>query len=82
MPDLGQSGGRPTSGQEAQVGPLLAARLKFEAENPRPESLVRAERAIVRALNDAGFGRQGQVTRQEGFEIAVDDLLIRVEIMR
>lgn len=58
---------------------LLAERLAWEAANPRPETLRRVERTIVRALNAAGFGRQYQVTRDGGFEIAVDDLLIRVE---
>jgi hypothetical protein len=60
--------------------PLLAARLIWEAENPRPEPLVRAERAIVRALRDAGFGSQSQVTRAGGFEIATDTIVVRVEI--
>jgi hypothetical protein len=59
---------------------LLAKRLAWEAENPRPEQLVRAERAVVVALNEAGFGRQYQVTRAEGFDIAVDDLLVRVSL--
>lgn len=58
---------------------LLRARLEWEAANPKPESLRRAERMIVRALVAEGFGRQYQVTRQDGFEISVDDLLIRVE---
>jgi hypothetical protein len=60
-------------------GPLLTARLKWEAENPRPWQLVAAERAIVRGLKDAGLGSQYQVTHQDRFEIAVGDLLIRVE---
>jgi hypothetical protein len=58
---------------------LLEARLAWEREHPRPETLVRAEKTIVQALNAAGFGRQYQVTRENGFEIAVDDLIIRVE---
>lgn len=60
--------------------PLLAARLAWEAENPRPEPLRRAERAIVRALRDAGFGSQSQVTRGDGFDIATDDIIVRVEV--
>lgn len=68
--------------QEAEVGPLLAARLEYEAENPRPDVLTRAERAIVRGLNAEGFGRQHQVTRPDRFEIAVDGLLIRVETLQ
>jgi hypothetical protein len=66
--------------QEAQIGPLLAERLRYEAEHPRWGSLVRAERAIVRALNEAGFGLQYQVTREHSFEIVVDDLRIRVDV--
>lgn len=58
---------------------LLAARLRAERENPRPVSLIHAERMIVQGLNAYGFGRQSQVTRDCGFEIAVDDLLIKVE---
>lgn len=65
---------------EIEIGPLLAARLAWEAENPRPESLRKIERMIVRGLVADGFGRQYQVTREDGFEIAVGDLLIRVEI--
>lgn len=64
-----------------EAGPLLRARLEAEAANPRAESIVRAERAIVRALVAEGFGRQHQVTRRDRFEIAVDDLLIRVEVV-
>jgi len=62
-----------------EPNPLLHARLEWEAANPKPETLRRVERTIVRALNAAGFGRQYQVTRHDGFEIAVDDLIIRVE---
>lgn len=62
------------------MGPLLLRRLAWEIENPRPESLIRAEKTIVQALNAAGFGRQYQVTRQDGFAIAVDDLVIRVDV--
>lgn len=62
-----------------QPGDLLAARLAWERANPRPVSLVHAERMIVQGLNAYGFGRQSQVTRQDGFEIAVDDLIVRVE---
>jgi hypothetical protein len=65
---------------EVEAGPLLKARLEYEAANPRPETLVRAEKAIVRALVAEGFGRQYQVTRDDSFEIAVDDLLIRVRV--
>lgn len=66
---------------EVECGPLLAARLRWETENPRPESLRRAEKMLVQALVASGFGRQYQVTRADGFEIAVDDLLIRVELL-
>lgn len=59
---------------------LLRQRLAWEAANPRPEVLRRAERAIVRALRDGDFGFQAQVTHQDGFEIAVDGLLVRVEL--
>ena len=61
------------------VGPLLQARLAWEAANPRPESLRRVERMIVRGLKDEGLGPQSQVTHECGFEIACDDVLIRVE---
>jgi hypothetical protein len=61
-------------------GDLLAKRLAWEREHPRPESLRQVERMIVQGLNAYGFGRQYQVTRADGFEIAVDDLLIRVEL--
>jgi hypothetical protein len=61
------------------MGPLLRARLAAEKANPRPGSIIRAERAIVRALVAEGFGPQSQVTRHDRFDIAVDDLLIRVE---
>lgn len=33
---------------------------------------------IVQGLNAYGFGRQAQVTNSDYFEIAVDDLVIRV----
>jgi hypothetical protein len=59
---------------------LLAKRLRYERENPRPMALVHAERMIVQGLNEYGFGPQHQVTRADGFEIAVDDLLIRVQL--
>lgn len=58
---------------------LLARRLAWERAHPRPEALRHAERMIVQGLEAYGFGRQYQVTRNDGFEIAVDDLLIRVE---
>lgn len=58
---------------------LLEQRIAWEQANPRPESLRKAERVIVTALNAAGFGRQSQVTKRDGFDIAVDDLVIRVE---
>lgn len=64
----------------SEFGPLLAARLAWEAEHPRSEVLMRAERAIVRGLVAEGFGPQHQVTRHDRFEIAVDGLLIRVEL--
>ena len=41
-------------------------------------ALRRAEQAIVRALNDAGFGQQSQVTRSDSFDIAVDGVVVRV----
>lgn len=61
-------------------GPLLAARLEWEREHPRNEQLVRAERAVVQGLDREGFGTQHQVTRDGGFEIAVDDLLVSVRL--
>lgn len=62
-------------------GPLLRARLEWEAEHPRPESLRRAERAIVRALAaEFGPGQQHQVTTEAGFDIAIEDVLIHVEL--
>ena len=61
-------------------GSLLDARLAWEAANPRPENIRRAERMIVRALVAEGFGRQTQVTHHDRFSIAVDNLIIRVEI--
>jgi len=69
-----------TRPSNSEAGPLLRRRLEWEAENPRPESISRAERAIVRSLVAHGFGRQYQVTHHDHFEIAVDDLLIRVEV--
>ena len=65
---------------QIEAGPLLKARLEYEAANPRPETLVRAERAIVRALVAEGLGRQYQVTGSDRFEIAVDDLIISVRV--
>jgi hypothetical protein len=62
------------------VGPLLKKRLAWEQENPRPEPLVRAEQAVVRALRDAGFGPQSQVTHRDGFDIATDTVLVRVTV--
>jgi hypothetical protein len=66
--------------RQTTVGPLLAARLAWEAENPRPEPLRRAEETIVRALNDAGFGRQHQHTYAEGFTIDTGEIVVRVEL--
>lgn len=60
---------------------LLARRLQQERENPRPLSLVHAERMIVQGLKAYGFGIRHQVTRENGFEIATDDLLIQVKIV-
>jgi hypothetical protein len=59
-------------------------------ERYRPESedeppLRTAERAIVRALMDSGLGpagQQSQVTHADRFEIATDDVVIRVELNR
>jgi hypothetical protein len=45
----------------------------------RPESLRRVEDAITRALVGADFGQQWLTIRDNGFEITVDGLLIRVE---
>lgn len=48
--------------------------------------LRRAERAIVRGLKAEGLGPQHQVTREDGFEIAVGEgysgpyVVIRVEL--
>lgn len=71
----------PRRGLRMSDHSLLRARLEWEAANPRPESLLRAERAIVRALADEfGKGQQFQVTRHDGFDIAIADLLIRVEV--
>lgn len=42
--------------------------------------LRRAERAIVRGLRDAGLGDQSQVTHADRFEIATDDLIVRVTL--
>jgi hypothetical protein len=67
---------------DIEHGSLLEARLKWEAENPRPWQLITAERAIVRGLKDNGLGDQYQVTRADGFEIVVDNLLIRVELIK
>jgi hypothetical protein len=62
-----------------RCGDLLCERIAWEAKHPRPWQLIAAERAIVRGLKDAGLGTQHQVTHQDRFEIAVGDLLIRVE---
>jgi hypothetical protein len=59
--------------------PLLAARLQWELDNPRPVNLRRAEKMIVQGLVAYGFGRQYQVTSFDSFQIAVDDLIITVE---
>jgi hypothetical protein len=63
-----------------QEHPLLYERLKWEAANPRPEPLCRAEQIIVRALRDGGFGSQSQVTFEDRFEIATDDLIVSVRL--
>lgn len=60
--------------------PLLFAHLKWEAEHPRPEPLRRAERVFVRALRDNGFGSQSQVTFDDGFDIATDDIILTVRM--
>ena len=60
--------------------PLLAARLQWELDNPRPESLRKAEKMIVQGLVQYGFGQQYQVTAYNSFEIAVDDIVITVEL--
>jgi hypothetical protein len=58
----------------------LAARLEWERQHPRPESLRKAERMVVRGLKDAGFGDQYQVTKEDSFEIAVDDIIVSVRM--
>jgi hypothetical protein len=60
--------------------PLLTARLQWELDHPRPESLRKAEQLVVRGLKQAGFGNQYQVTRRDGFEIAVDDIIVSVRM--
>ena len=60
--------------------PLLAQRLQWELDHPRPESLRKAEKMIVQGLNAYNFGRQHQVTREDGFSIAVDNLIITVDL--
>lgn len=60
--------------------PLLAKRLQWELDNPQPENLRKAEKMIVQGLIAAGFGRQHQVTGHDSFEIAVDDIIISVEM--
>ena len=35
---------------------------------------------IVQGLNGYGFGQQSQVTRDDGFSIAVDNLIITVDL--
>ena len=60
--------------------PLLKARLEYEAAHPRNERLRRAEEMIVKGLIAFGFGKQYQVTREDSFEIAVDDLIISVRV--
>jgi len=60
--------------------PLLKARLEYEREHPRNERLRRAEEMVVKGLIAYGFGRQYQVTREDSFEIAVDDLIISVSV--
>ncbi len=64
-----------------EPGDLLRQRLEWEKANPRPTVLRRAERAVVRGLKNEGLGPQYQVTRQDGFEIAVEGVLIRVELL-
>ena len=72
---------RPEDMPGHTTGPsLLEQRMAWEEAHPRPENIRRAERMIVRALVAEGFGRQHQVTHQESFEIAVDNLLISVRI--
>jgi hypothetical protein len=50
------------------------------AVNPR-RSIRRAERGIVRGLAAEGLTDQHQVTHGDRFEIAVEDLRIRVEVV-
>jgi hypothetical protein len=62
-----------------EVGPLLQARLDWEAANPRPENLRRAERAIVRGLAaEFGKGKQSQYTSRDGFTIFIEGLEVVV----
>jgi hypothetical protein len=42
------------------------------------DPLMRAERAIVRALKEANLGGQSQVTHEDRFEIATDDVVVWV----
>lgn len=57
-------------------------RYKPESEDEPP--LRTAERAIVRVLIDSGLAENGQsqVTHVDRFEIATDDLIIRVELQK
>jgi hypothetical protein len=43
------------------------------------DPLAKAEKAIVRALGNAELGSQSQVTFSDRFEIATDDVIVRVE---
>jgi hypothetical protein len=60
--------------------PLLAARLQWERDHPRPDNLRKAEKMVVRELKRYGFGDQYQVTKEDSFEIAVDDIIISVRM--
>ena len=60
--------------------PLLVARLQWELDHPRPHSLRKAEKMIVQGLRAYGFGQQSQTTMPDGFDIAVDDIIISVFI--
>lgn len=60
--------------------PIEAAYYERTLVDPELPPLRRAERAIVRALKDAGLGGQSQVTHPDRFEIATDDIIVRVTL--
>lgn len=67
------------------AGARVEVEFRFDPPLTRPPSPVgdplhRAERAIVRALADAGFGPQTQVTGNEGFAICTEEILVEVRV--